>query len=643
MLLLYAQVPKVTSIDTFNGCLSSLDQQSLSVPRLGRIIEEIKTVPIYSHVSWNVNRRFIAGAINILVPKWDDTFWPGSLCGGLPKQPADCVTSPRDKFIICNPAVGRQLDSFKLDSAIAATSEVFATHFLLLAILGHELGHIQIGSRSQTQHLIRYRSLDGLKCYHTRGSNQTEEMRADEIGLRLACDAIRRRQDFSALPTEVGDVLWLLTRLEDQLDEGYFAMDDLCTGDEKYPSISRRKDRIASEYLSCLYPRMDWGLLLLNQGITTNLGDIDSWLTDRQVGGQIASGNYGLRPLSDSKVVNLPGTQLTYDSTDSDSSVWSVTRRDDGSLKTDQLLKWNRTGSLVRARSDGTDQQWLIQLGESKSPEAIDVTIHCTASACLAKQREKAIPDATKLVANNDELVSAVTASSFQVYGSVDELFAARPLLSIEHQLKAGPDQLMPVPDKDRAIILKKKNGGLYNVAVADKAGVHWDVILTVPFETGRLESATRIEDRLLLSFSTEQLDGIASISLWDCPFESFFDKNSGKVECFVYAAPREMINSVALATRDNSAAEDFRIESVCGGWVAVHRQGWLWVIDRINVRNDLLVANGIAGCPDDKDTVSTFRARRVDRLKMKMTPVSKGSASFVIVHASGPPEADRQ
>jgi len=166
----------------FNHCLESLDSSTLTDPGFRVLLEDLHRVPLYKNAAWNINHKYQRGAFNLIIPRWDESFWPGPVCGGLPREPADCITSPKEKFIICNPAVGRQLGSPLLQSGIASIEEEFGSHFILLTLIGHELGHIRLSKSSLTQHLIRFQGTDGLKCYkRPKGAPRTDEEKADQI------------------------------------------------------------------------------------------------------------------------------------------------------------------------------------------------------------------------------------------------------------------------------------------------------------------------------------------------------------------------------------------------------------------------------------------------------------------------------
>lgn len=637
----------------FDECLNAQDPGTLNDPGFRMVIEDLRRVPAYSKTTWNVNKPYSRRAVNVLIPHWNEEFWPAQSCGGLPREPADCVTSPRENYIICNPAVGRELGSPLIQSRIGSIEEEFGSHFILLTLIGHELGHIQLHSDSNTHHLNRFRGKDGLKCFNRDSSTApTEEEKADEIGLSIACAALKSRPDRKDLPKDPGGAISLMDRLEGHLDEGYFAMDDLCTGDKDYPSISRRKQHFADQYFACLYSGALDSVRLLNQGLSEDLSDLEKVLLDRQLTGQVGSGNYGRRALGFNSTVatGVRDAYLSYDSTDNDSGLWAVFPDKDGLLQFRQLLAWDRTGKLVSSsmRPDGA-RTLLIQIedeNEQSGPSAISVIGSCSAEKCTATESQFSLPLGGRLFQGEGRTIAIVSRSGFRVLQS-DQAglngLAKAPLR--EHDLNTSPDDLAVGFEGERGIILiARKSGGLYNAAVFDAHHVEWKILLTFPHTAGMLEAATIVDGRLLVSFyETPQIESAESstLKLWDCPADEILDARESQVQCRSYTAPAQVNVPVALVTHDLSSISDESIEAPgpCQGKLVIHHGGWLWFLDRTGSSSDLLPADGLVGCDEFTNIVTTFRARRLDQFKLRMTPVSISSVSLAIMNASGPPK----
>jgi hypothetical protein len=206
----YVVLRQVPGAD-YDRCLNALDSMALSNPGIASLVEDIRRSPSYAASKLNVNRPYVAGTINVLIPN-GKVKWP-TACP-LTSEPADCVTSAKDSYVICNPAIGREVGSTLLLSGAANVETVVALRFLLVTFLGHELGHLQFGTARLRRHLIPSEANASMNCAKRAPGEETEEQRADAYGVKVACESIRRRSDAKALPNSPGDLLGLLSRLE---------------------------------------------------------------------------------------------------------------------------------------------------------------------------------------------------------------------------------------------------------------------------------------------------------------------------------------------------------------------------------------------------------------------------------------------
>jgi hypothetical protein len=632
----------------FNRCLSAIAPESLETRAFELIAEELRRVPEYRESKWNVNRRYRTEAINLIIPKWDNSFWPGSVCGGLSVEPAACAAYPKEKAIVCNPAIGRQLSAPLVQSRIASTQEDFALNFILLTVFGHELGHIRIGGDSAVQHLLRIQSRDGTKCY-TRPEEKgpTTEETADEIGLNIACTALRNRPDRKELPTDPGDVLLLLSRVEDNLDDAYFSIDDLCTGDAQYPSVSRRKIRFANRYLNCLYPTGYEPLKLLNESLASDFNDLEKWLTTRQVSGHAADGNYGTRALANQLVARTPSPDVSvaFDSTDTDSSLWFITAQPNSTLSFVQAKTWDRTGAAFTADLSPNAARFLLFLNpkaDTVSPSLVEVTVHCDGTKCAAgTSLTDLLPDSI-LLPSFERSYALVTRTGIQFFASEDQLLSSRGSFKLQsHGFNTGPDTLVVAADKEGGMVATRQAGGLYKVALLAAGSFVSKVLVTVPHNTGTLESAAVVYNRLLLVFSESPELGPTAVTLWDCPYDSI-RLGLETVSCTTYQAPEAVETPAALASHNVSSFSDRFIDSAlaCGDLVVIHHGGWLWLLDRNRQMTDLLFADGIVSCSAGGDTIETYRARRVDTLRLQMRKIEPSVVPLSIITPA--PEASR-
>ncbi len=645
------QLQKEIPGSRFNECLSGLDSESLKTPGFDLLLDDLKRVPSYSKSVWNFNRRYARNALNILIPRWNDDFWPSGLCGGLPREPADCITSPKERYIICNPAVGRQLSSPLLTSGIGSVEVRFAAQFILLTLIGHELGHIQLARNSTAvHHLIRYRANNGLTCFRRPpAASKTDEEKADEIGTALACAALKSSPEIKELPNTTEGVLAILARLEDELDEGYFSMDDVCTGDLDYPSVSRRKQTFANKYFSCFYRNSFRTIESVNGDLDSTFARIETWLSDRQLRGQIGSGNYGIKPMLFNVIAQAKDREsyIAFDSTGTDSAVWSVVPIESGDLHAVSLLNWNRTGEVIDSREDKDLQQWMIHMrpgADADHPSVLKISFSCLARNCSAKQAERDLPDEARAASAENHSLAVIAKNGFTVFDSWEAFFAGTAKFSSSVEFGYDLRDSEIAWDSAHRLILfhqnGKANGGLYNVGVVTGDHVDWKVALPGGASTGVLQSARLMGGRLLVLFRSEAYAGQPSVTIWDCDASGFDSAETSTANCKTYTAPSAISDPVALASRDISSLQESSIDTVwaCGHMTAVHHRGWLWLIDRQSNSNDLLVADGIAGCPQDEKMLITFRARRVDHLSIHMVPAQSVSSTLTIMTAKGPP-----
>jgi hypothetical protein len=629
----------------FDECVRSLDGAALKDPGFSIVQDDLSRVPRYRHAKWNVNRRYQPRAFNLLLPTWTDSDWPSYVCGNLPREPANCVTSIQESFIICNPALGRQFASPLLHSGIASAEVEFASKYILLTLLGHELGHLQIHSMSATRHLLPQNRVDGMNCFKHLETAETEEQIADRIGTQIACTALRRSPELKQLPQSPVGVLQLISRLEDTLDEGYFKMDDVCTGDKDYPSMSRRKEMFAVSYLDCLYPSTQAEVKSLADEAMQAVKDLESWLNARQLSGQLASPTYGRAPQTSGFSVSVgdPNRYVTFDSTDQDSSLWFLDSDTDGRLRYHLLQQWGTTGRVIKCTSVVGGLKVFIELDskeENSSYAIAEATVKCDTGGCVAQLRSTNLPPQVRIKPGPGRLFLLLSLDSVLRINNEDDLFGSHAWHWSKHRLG---ENVLPVVGDSTVGIFTAAKGGLYNVAISEGESVRWRVLLTYPHETGTLESATMLGGRLLLVFYDTPLAGHNSLSLWDCPGALLLmAEPPSQATCSRFAAPVAIKTTLAVATRDLASIEDRRIEpeSRCGGFVVVHHLGWLWLLHRENATADLLPGDGLIGCDAELSEARTFRARRIDRLILQISPVAKSSTTLSILEATERPKS---
>jgi hypothetical protein len=621
----------------FDLCLRALPSQNLKDPGVAFILDDLKGTGRYESTSWNINKPYRPDAYNLLVPSGDVTKWP-AVCE-VPREVPDCMASPKSHYVICNPEMGQEFQSRLLHSGAASIETDAAIRFVLLTFLGHEFGHIEKGTSAKVQHLVPGSHEGALSCVQHPTDAPSEEEEADAFGTDVACRAIARRLGSEQVPSDVSEPLKLVSSLQDQLDDSYFLRDDACVGDKSYPSIGRRKHTFSVAYLKCLYPSQWNPAEILAESDAKTFDRLESWLQSRQTSGQIASGSYGKDSLYAHTVTALSekGSYLTFDSTGTASNLWLVRTGRDGVIYPDSLQRWQSVGRLLSSQPlDHGRSLWLsiAHTSQSETGELVHLNVSCAEDepSCTVSDPLRAIPisDGFQAVGSDDGSVAMISKDSVT---RPDPSTADRSPASIPHRLALeSADDAVVALNKDETVVLARKNDAGHEASIIHDGRAARSLLMLIPTKDKEtLEAAAIVDNRILLSSQVEPVVGDSSLYLWDCPLE-IVDHSTATPEpdCIRYQAPGEIAHSLSLATRDLSSLFDLSIRNTdgCGGLVAIQHRGWLWVIDRKNGMQDLLATDGIVSCNRQDNLITTYRARRLDVLKLSLRPVTSDHQS---------------
>jgi hypothetical protein len=240
----------------------------------------------------------------------------------------------------------------------------------------------------------------------------------------------------------------------------------------------------------------------------------------------------------------------------------------------------------------------------------------------------------SKLFPSADGSYALATKTGIALFQSVDEVFASRGEFHFhDHGFSTGPDTLVVAIDKQGGIVSTRQSGGLYKTLFLYSGSAVSKVLVTFPHMTSNLESAAIIGDRLLFVFTQSPEADPTSVSLWDCPYDSI-RRGLSATSCTTYKAPEAVETPAALASHNLSSFSDRYIDPglACGDSVVVHHGGWLWLVDRKHHLNDLLFADGIISCSPQQNAIETYRARRVDTLRLRMRDVESSTFPLSII-----------
>jgi hypothetical protein len=364
----------------FDRCLSAIPVANRTDPGVAFILDGLQGTGRYEGVSWNINRPYRSNTYNILVPSGSLKKWPDAC--EVPEGIPDCLASPKNRYIICNPAMGHQFESRLLHSGAASIESDAAMRFVLLTFIGHELGHIEKGHSSRAQHLVPEFREGSLSCVRHPTEEPSEEEQADDFGTDLACQSVVRRLSIEPLPADPTEGLKLVSRLQDELDDNYFLRNDACVGDVAYPSIGRRKHTFSLKYLKFLYPSRWNPVEALAEEDAKSFDNLEQWLQGRQKSGQIASGSYGNGTLYSHTVTALSQAHsyITFDSTGVASALWLVRPDADGVIRPKSLQAWESVGRVLNSQPvDGGRHFWISLAHDTQSENGslIELDVRC--------------------------------------------------------------------------------------------------------------------------------------------------------------------------------------------------------------------------------------------------------------------------
>jgi hypothetical protein len=610
----------------YNACLGALSPAARDHRGLLLLLQDISTTPQYRDTRWNVNKPYTADAVDILMPMATGEPWPASC--KLPDAPASCDARPAEKTIICNPAMGKSFASPLLYSGIANDETYLALRFLVLSFLGHELGHLaQSPQDAAVHHLIDiYDDAYGMKCRNEPGAEY--ERNADAYGVALACTALGSSPSAKTLAADPpGNVLNTLSRLQDELDENYFTMDDTCIVKKNYPSISRRKHTFADSYLGCFFPHSLVGDLAKEDA---NMFDrLEKRLTQLQETGFVGSGYFGRGTLYAHLVsADLKTNRyITFDSTGTESTLWQVFQGA-SKIEATSLSHWRRTGTPIAFYRSDADSRFLIRMNAgSGSPktELVELQVQCADTGCKVAPRSQTLGEDKFARHGVDGSLLIHGPTRFERYASVDDYFSAHPSVAAKlPDLPTDAEERVTATNASRSVFIPRSSAGLFQtdggfrrIGVSTGNKTYGRVLFMVATDkTASLDAAALSRGRFLFSVYENPVADVGRLKLWDCP-ETLLDDNPKITTetCHVYNSPQETEDAVAMATRDLSALFSNSIEPApteCGSILTVRYRGWVWLLDREHQRETLLPADGLINCTGD-GLISTYRARRVD------------------------------
>jgi hypothetical protein len=627
----------------YDACVAGLSEQQRRLPGAESIVNDLKKIERFDGLRWSVNSPYELGAINILVPATADSAWHKQC--GLEETPADCLAAPREKLVICNAALGRQLSNPRLTSGIIRDEVRRPLRFLALTFLGHEIGHLQAGSDSRVQHLFPMMRANGLKCRRNERLKPTEEETADDFGIAVACDALKRGDD-AVVPTDARSAIDTLSFLRQSLDDD-FDFDDTCAGDDSYPSVSRRKSTFAREYAKCIFPgrELPYGAVAKDQDEAFK--HLEAWLRTRQIGGMVGSALYGNSPLYRFDVAGTVGDRrfVAFDSTGTSAQI-STTTAEDERLSHKVLANWDRAGEVVDVRSDAkaANAEFLATFaGPNDTTVVRHAIVNCPdpGTDCNIQQDQKDLPAGVEVHGTPSHAVVEIDGKRLRTYVSSADYFDDKSVIDTPLDLDVPGITPIIAGHADRLLLAVRpaedeQPSGFHRAAVLSRGGTVWTTFTTAPANMNPLHAAGLYGTRVAFALQPSARQLATGNQLWVCPSAPFESEYQKKVDCDVYDPPEDASYSIGVANNDLSSLGIQLTEAdYCPGFIVVRQGGWLWLVDPESHRQDIIPGTGLVNCDRDRGRAVVYRMRRIDEVTLDFRDANPARTALGLVRTS--------
>jgi hypothetical protein len=625
-------------VSRYDDCVSALPEAGRDASALERMVAYFGAVPRYRDAVWNLNRPYSSGAINILVPREADATWHKAC--GLPEAPVDCIAAPSEKFVICNAALGRQLESQYLNASIVRPEVLYAHLFPLLTFLGHELGHLEESNGGLIQHLYPNSRPDGLRCLKTPDADTAIERRADAFGVQVACEAVRA--DASQIMTK-GSPILAIQQYRDSLDEDFFAFDDACHENARYPSISRRKSSFARAYAQCIFSDRQLPFADLADDQDEAFQHLEEWLASRQVTGIVGSALYGIDATYRYEVAGTPSQDafIAFDSSGRRSQI-SHTVVTVGAVTHKVLAEWANAGEPVLAKGDATGADFLLSFaGENQSKiESVHVDCATAAVPCLLDRRSRNIPSDDVLQGTSSGSLVEKDGSRLRTFvGPRDFVAGASALdVTLPPEMKDGSwivDGTASTLLLTRAVGDGEIPSGFSRVGVVDREGIHWKVLSTVGSTMNPILAMAVRDETIAFVFASDSALSAGVLQVWLCPRGDLISPTTSvrNVRCDAYEEPKDLRFSIGLANNDlESLGTSFHSPQFCGALLVLRTAGWLWALAPGRKAQDVCPGTGIVGCDPVKAQVTIYRAHRIDVVRQSFSQANPNARTITVL-----------
>ena len=630
----------------YERCFTSLEADERPVNVLKPVVQDINKRPITSQKQWRVNQPFDITAYNLLLPKTSQSRWIEAHIGPCldfgPQQPR-CLSIPDENTIICNPKFTERVLAPEIGLGAFNAQTVLAARFLVTAILGHEIGHLELGKGPYRRHFYDFSDGKTLKCTDRSRLAKSEEERADEYGLKIACDTIRsNRVLMQNRPGSVSGGVVSVSQLLQTFDGSYYSVDDMCAGDKIYPSISRRKHTFAAFFVQCLYPLpIEYLQRFLPERDAKQYRQLERWVTNRQLDGFAASGSFGKSSVYRHVILStsFPASYVTLELGGTGQLAIWITTVKGGTISTSIIKHKITSGSISILDTFKMDSAVIaiLRLEQNERTKYIRLSIKCGqdgAKKCKLGQTVLQLERNEVLISASQNGVITIKSGRLRLYGpsSVQTGHMSLLLASALPVAKnlSRDDHAIGLHSKNAIIIQREplKSGTSLVTRVSANGNRNFRIRIQ-NHPNARIEAVRLDKERVRILFSSENGDAFLSplntlgVGLLECPRSPLAHSSIPKeLHCTLRLPPVTSLVLPAGATRDLSTLSLASIEESanCKGVTSINYRGLVWLVDESNQTSDVLLGNQVIRCDPIDNAALVYRNRRIDKFKLSPT-----------------------
>jgi hypothetical protein len=322
---------------------------------------------------------------------------------------------------------------------------------------------------------------------------------------------------------------------------------------------------------------------------------------------------------------------VAFDSTGTSSQISSTTLEGDQADHS-VLATWDHAGEVVdlRAAAMGANADFLLSYAapaDSTDIRLVNVTCPAPDAGCKADQRQKVLPSGVELRGTSDHAIVEISGKRLRTFVSAADYFDDKASLRTEPE-DGGRGTLLVDGAADRLVLARRPDeretpNGIHRATVLTTGGAIQTTFVMAPANMNPLHAVGLYGPWIAFALQPSSLQLSSGTQLWVCPAAPFerADARETSTTCDVYDPPEDASYPIGVATNDLSslgirlAKADF-----CDGFIVVRQGGWLWLVDPVARRQDIVPGTGLVNCSADRKRALVYRMRRLDEVAMELT-----------------------